>query len=89
MMFGGVTSPAVAVAETQALRVGSISFPSDACIDVDTDGDGLRGCQDPDCWGRCTPGCPPDRSCASTSPRCGDGACSSIEDRRLCPADCP
>jgi hypothetical protein len=25
----------------------------------DTDGDGLFGCADPDCWTRCTPECPP------------------------------
>jgi cysteine-rich repeat protein len=60
----------------------------DACVDVDTDGDGLAGCADPDCWGRCTPFCPPGATCDPSWPRCGDGVCSSLENHRLCPLDC-
>ena len=77
---------------------------------VDIDGDGLVACgdaglaADPDCWGRCTPACPPwvtaqangttlawPAACAVTTPalRCGDGVCASPrEDAALCPADC-
>ncbi len=55
----------------------------------DGDGDGLIGCDDPDCWGRCTPSCPPGASCDSDAPSCGDGVCNSfLENRRLCPQDC-
>ncbi len=49
--------------------------PRDVCIDSDTDGDELVGCADPDCTLRCV--------------ACGDGACGELENRRLCPADCP
>jgi hypothetical protein len=56
---------------------------------VDQDGDGLAGCADPDCWARCQPRCPPESSgCAMLSPRCGDGACSSLESANICPVDC-
>lgn len=61
--------------------------PADACIDTDTDGDGLAGCGDPDCWARCTPYCPPAATCASP-PLCGDGVCQPLEDDLLCDADC-
>ncbi len=54
----------------------------------DRDGDGLAGCDDPDCWARCTPLCPPMASCTAPDPRCGDGACSRVEDYLICPADC-
>ncbi len=67
----------------------SQALPPDACLEVDTDGDGLTGCADPDCWGRCTPECPPRTTCAPNAPRCGDNVCSTIENDRVCPADCP
>lgn len=54
----------------------------------DVDRDGLIGCDDPDCWWRCTAQCPPHASCAPAAPRCGDGTCSQLESCRLCPADC-
>jgi hypothetical protein len=44
-------------------------FPDD-----DLDGDGARGCQDPDCAPRCQ--------------TCGDGTCDVYEDRLICDADC-
>jgi cysteine-rich repeat protein len=69
-------------------RFFSRAVPPDTCNDVDTDGDGLVGCADPDCWGRCTPVCPPDTTCDPGSPRCGDGTCSILEYSRLCPSDC-
>ena len=56
--------------------------------DEDRDGDGLAGCADPDCFGRCVPTCAPNTSCPATAPRCGDGSCSLTEDAQLCPADC-
>jgi cysteine-rich repeat protein len=65
--------------------------PSERCLSSthDDDGDGLAGCADPDCWGRCTPGCVPGATCSPSLPRCGDGTCGPIEDHLICPADCP
>lgn len=62
--------------------------PPEACADAttDLDQDGLAGCADPDCWGRCAPLCTPGESC--NGPRCGDGTCSAVEDYVLCAADC-
>jgi hypothetical protein len=55
----------------------------------DSDGDGLVGCADPDCWTHCQPLCPPGTSCVSGAPRCGDGVCNEfLEGCRLCPSDC-
>ena len=69
---------------------------ADRCIaDTDTDGDGLKGCADPDCWARCTPQNPPcvataTVSCPMVSGRyCGDGVCNQeLEGWLLCPLDC-
>lgn len=56
-------------------------------VDVDGDGDGLAGCADPDCTGRCAPTCTYDATCSG--PHCGDGACNlPLEDPWICPADC-
>jgi hypothetical protein len=63
----------------------------------DGDNDGLLGCADPDCWGYCTPECPPDTtpnwpsdcSTAAGVQRCGDGTCDTgVENSRICPGDC-
>lgn len=65
---------------------------SEQCGDTDDDGDGLRGCADPDCWARCHPTCYPHTQCNPASdpgPRCGDGTCSAVESAKLCPQDCP
>jgi hypothetical protein len=69
--------------------------PDDTCQDEkDSDGDGLRGCADPDCLGVCAPTCTsmPDGSaplCIPTGPRCGDGTCDPLENCRICAQDCP
>jgi hypothetical protein len=65
--------------------------PIEACAlaTADDDGDGLAGCTDPDCWGRCAPLCLPGAACPVSLPRCGDGTCAAVEDPFLCPADCP
>lgn len=56
---------------------------------LDGDGDGVGGCDDPDCWGYCTPMCPPGTPCDPLAPHCGDGMCSAdLESCALCPADC-
>lgn len=83
--------PQAASAARWELRWGS-SVGRDACTTgLDSDGDGLRGCADPDCWPWCSPGCPPEAasgSCDPAAPRCGDGTCSAIESCRVCPEDC-
>jgi hypothetical protein len=55
----------------------------------DLDGDGLAGCDDPDCWGYCTPYCPPRTPCDATAPHCGDGKCNAALEMGRCPQDCP
>ena len=66
------------------------SEPPETCVRAtdDLDGDGLAGCMDPDCWGRCAPLCPPGRTCAADAPRCGNTTCDPLEDYVLCPGDC-
>jgi cysteine-rich repeat protein len=69
---------------------------ADACTTgFDGDADGLVGCDDPDCWGLCTPHCPVNSTplwpsdCDTAQPHCGDGVCNSfLETPRLCPEDC-
>ena len=48
----------------------------DACQDaaLDSEGDGAKGCADPDCWNRCA--------------LCGNAACDPGEDYLMCPTDC-
>ena len=92
VLFGGFGSMLTAY-DTSLYRVGLTSpstFESCADATTDADADGLSGCADPDCWGRCDPTCPPLVSCAPARQRCGDGLCNaSLEDAALCPADCP
>jgi hypothetical protein len=88
--FGGDTLISGRIDTTSALQFRTSLTPSEACItgNVDDDGDGLMGCDDPDCWPRCAPLCPPYTTCPVDDPRCGDGACASLESRALCPQDC-
>ncbi len=90
VVFGGADASSTALGETRRLQwSGDVDYETCA-LETDTDGDGLAGCGDPDCWARCTPSCGP-RTCDSTSPPspyCGDGTCSALEDCRICPADC-
>ena len=64
----------------------------ESCVaSVDDDGDTLRGCDDPDCWGYCQPLCPPylGEDCPANKPFCGDGVCDPVlESCHNCPADC-
>ncbi|MEZ4366271.1 MAG: hypothetical protein R2939_08270 [Kofleriaceae bacterium] len=71
--------------------------PAQVCgVAIDTDGDGLAGCDDDDCWSRCDPTCSleaRDRGvCApatATAGYCGDGVCTRpVESCAMCPADC-
>ena len=65
--------------------------PYETCGRDDTDGDGLVGCADPDCWTVCAPACEPPLGVdpvACELPRCGDTTCDPIEDCASCPDDC-
>jgi cysteine-rich repeat protein len=89
VVFGGATGTTGTSDQTWILRRESLSPREDCRLVEDRDRDTLAGCDDPDCWGRCSPTCPPDTSCAASSPRCGDAACDPIqEDRLICPDDC-
>ncbi len=88
LMFGG---RALGTYDNSTWRYQYLSgsYPPDRCVaGEDTDGDGLVDCADPDCWGRCSPSCPPGTTCDPTRPFCGDGTCSSVEDSVVCPQDC-
>jgi hypothetical protein len=86
LLFGGLFS--TIRDDTWRFSYGAAAV-DDACTGLDSDGDGLAGCADPDCAWRCHPLCPVGASgCAGFSPRCGDGACTAVESCTLCPADC-
>lgn len=86
--FGG-TSNGTRQGDVRLLQLGA-DDSVEGCIEGDdTDGDGLSGCADLDCWGACSPLCPPATTCASTDPHCGDGTCAPVEDYLVCPDDCP
>jgi cysteine-rich repeat protein len=75
---------------TWELRYRADTGLDEVCqVGFDIDGDGLVGCDDPDCWGYCTPLCPPGTECDPELPRCGDGTCNTfLETCRMCPEDC-
>jgi hypothetical protein len=89
VVFGGYSGGPTVFGDTEVFEYTS-SQPTERCLlsTADEDGDGLAGCADLDCWARCTPLCPPGTSCTG-GPRCGDGTCSAVEDKLICPADCP
>jgi hypothetical protein len=89
--FGGLGLQDL-LGDTWAFQWRSSYVSSERCVSttVDIDGDGLAGCADPDCWGRCAPFCPPGMTCDPSAPHCGDGVCLPwLEDRSICPQDCP
>ncbi|CAN5829229.1 hypothetical protein BH11MYX3_BH11MYX3_02710 [soil metagenome] len=55
---------------------------------VDADGDRRIGCDDPDCWSRCSPLCLPGLAVCPSGPTCGDGSCSQAESPLVCASDC-
>lgn len=87
--FGGENVFGFTLPEVARLRSELSLEPLERCLvdSADDDADGLTGCADPDCWGRCAPLCPYGTSC--TGPACGDSVCSDLEDYLLCPVDCP
>ena len=77
-------------ADTWVRDFESAVRPPERCMRAteDSDGDGLAGCADPDCFARCAPICPPGAPCPTGYPSCGDGSCARVEDYLICPADC-
>lgn len=90
VLFGGETFAGDDIMATSVLSYEAPIEPAESCsvATSDDDRDGLTGCADPDCWGRCTPWCGPHQSCDPSLPRCGDGSCGATEDVQLCPSDC-
>ncbi len=88
VIFGGAHNT-IFLGDTWTLKWTS-STPDDACDGMtDLDGDQRIGCDDPDCWARCTPRCPPGTTCDPASPQCGDSVCNpALETPALCPVDC-
>lgn len=86
LLIGGTAAPA-----SSRLRYERGLEPIERCVLAtdDFDKDGLAGCDDPDCWGRCAPSCPSTTPVGTCSARCGDGVCNPTEDDLLCPGDCP
>jgi cysteine-rich repeat protein len=89
LLFGG-SQLFTLLTDTWRLGFESSTMPPERCLlaSEDSDGDGLAGCADPDCWTRCSPECPPGAACDPQAPHCGDGACGAVEDYLICPADC-
>jgi hypothetical protein len=88
VMFGGSTSGGTDLADTWTLGYKPIVAGEACASGVDYDHDGKIGCDDDDCWGVCTPQCPPGTTCPPNNHRCGDTICSPFEDCRSCPGDC-
>jgi hypothetical protein len=87
VVFGG-TSSSSALGDAWLLRLDDGGI-DEKCDGTDADEDGKMGCDDEDCWARCTPYCVPGADCDMTLPRCGDGTCNTfLEDHALCPSDC-
>jgi N-acetylneuraminic acid mutarotase len=94
VLFGGDNGSGITNDESWTFQ--HTAGVADACTPgFDGDGDGLVGCDDPDCWGFCTPHCPVNSTplwptdCDTAQPHCGDGVCNPfLETPRLCPGDC-
>ena len=92
-LFGGTElfgAPVGQLEDIWLLRFDGIHASEGCRENTDDDGDGLKGCADPDCWFECTPLCLPGDTCPMPppSPSCGDGVCGSNETDDLCPTDC-
>ena len=89
MSFGGRDNQIGNNATTQLIQYRPfVTVEACTSADLDYDNDGAKGCADDDCWGICTPLCPPGTVCPANAPKCGDHVCSGVEDCNICPADC-
>jgi hypothetical protein len=86
-VFGG-TVPPFTTNDQWRLVWENTSLPETCAVPLDLDGDGLTGCDDPDCYYVCNPTCMPGTTCDATQPHCGDGKCDPLETCRMCPGDC-
>lgn len=91
LLIGGAVANGVGSLPTDEvwhLRRESADSYESCRTTLDDDLDGLTGCNDADCWSRCTPDCPPGASCNPAATRCGDGVCNpELESCGVC-ADC-
>ena len=90
VLFGGYSLQSGHLGDTWTLGYLEL-VAGEACATAsDYDRDGLRGCDDDECWQVCTPGCPPTAAPGACDglPHCGDGTCGDGENCRLCPDDC-
>jgi len=88
VLFGGADT--ADLGDTWEFRYVDAQVPDETCVaGIDGDGDGLVGCDDPDCWGYCTPLCPPGAVCDPIARHCGDGTCNPDLEIAVCPGDCP
>jgi hypothetical protein len=92
VIAGGTAGGSPVSGQLDTWQLGFVQVQSGEVCETtfDYDGDGLAGCADPECWPVCNPTCPlgaPAAQC-QTTPRCGDGTCSPVEDCHTCPGDC-
>lgn len=89
MFDGGYDLSATPLADVLHLHWDSAGVAHETCIGIDTDGDTLAGCEDPDCTYFCAPLCAPRETSCTSSIKCGDGTCDpDRETCALCPGDC-
>jgi len=90
LLVGGSDNASPPFGDTWGFRLENAATPEESCVaGEDADLDGAVGCDDPDCWARCTPFCAPGAACDPASPRCGDGSCNPDLEAASCPEDCP
>lgn len=91
LLFGGNTDAQGADHDVWVYQLHDGATPVETCdAATDADGDGLRGCADPDCSGWCFPTCTyaATASCGTT-PYCGDSSCHAALELGVCTSDCP
>lgn len=91
----GQAGPPLPFSDVWQLRFESTNAKESCVLDIDDDGDGLKGCADPDCAFWCAPYCVGQKpaagqtTCDDSLPHCGDGVCNTaLETCRTCPGDC-
>lgn len=92
VLFGGGEAFPIGTDNTWQFSYDRDDLVYETCLyGFDNDGDGLIGCSDPDCWGYCSPFCPPGSAsdCNESFPHCGDAVCNAqLETCVSCPLDC-
>jgi hypothetical protein len=89
VIMAGGNGEGVLPGDTWTFRFETEGEEDESCVaGEDRDQDSLEGCEDPDCWGYCSPHCPPGTVCDELAPRCGDGSCNPALETLACPEDC-